>query len=264
MNYMIKKPTEIKKMRISGKIAAEVLEMIEKYVRPNISTEDINQICHDYIIHEKKAISACLGYHGFPKSICTSINDVVCHGIPNKKKILKEGDIVNIDITIIKDNYHSDTSKMFLIGETSILSKRLCTIAQESLYRSLKLVQPGIPLYKIGETIQNYVENNNFSVVKEYCGHGIGRNFHEEPHILHYKNKDNNIVLKKDMIFTIEPMINSGNPQVRCMKDGWTVKTKDRSLSAQYEHTILVTEYGCEILTWRKNEKICQKLSNKN
>ncbi|QCI19800.1 MAG: type I methionyl aminopeptidase [Buchnera aphidicola (Brevicoryne brassicae)] len=265
MSYIIKTKSEIKKMRTSGKLAAEVLEMIKKYLRPNISTEDINQICHDYIIYEKKAIPACLGYHGFPKSICTSINDVVCHGIPNKKKILKEGDIINIDITIIKDNYHGDTSKMFLIGKTSILSKRLCKIAQESLYLSLKLIRPGIPLYKIGEIIQNYVEKNNFSVVKEYCGHGIGRNFHEEPHILHYKNKENNILLKKGMIFTIEPMINAGNPQVRCMKDdGWTVKTKDRSLSAQYEHTVLVTDYGCDVLTRRNNEKISQKLFNKN
>ncbi|AHG60146.1 type I methionyl aminopeptidase [Buchnera aphidicola] len=263
MSCIIKTESEIKKMRISGKLAAEVLEMVEKHLKPNISTEDINQICHDYIFYEKKALSACLGYHGFPKSICTSINDVVCHGIPSKKQILKEGDIINIDITIIKNNYHGDTSKMFLIGKTSILSKRLCQVAQESLYRSLKIIQPGIPLYKIGEVIQNYVEKNNFSIVKEYCGHGIGRNFHEEPHVLHYKNKENNVILEKGMIFTIEPMINSGHSQVKCMKDGWTVKTKDRSLSAQYEHTILVTEYGCDILTWQKNERISPTLFNK-
>ncbi|ADP66626.1 methionine aminopeptidase [Buchnera aphidicola str. TLW03 (Acyrthosiphon pisum)] len=264
MSCIIKTESEIKKMRISGKLAAEVLEMIKEHLQPKISTEDINQICHDYIIYKKKAISACLGYHGFPKSICISINDVVCHGIPSKNQVFKEGDIVNIDIAIIKDGYHGDTSKMFYIGKTSILSKRLCQVARESLYLSLKLVKPGIPLYKIGEIIQNYVESNNFSVVKEYCGHGIGRNFHEEPHVLHYKNKKNNIILKKGMIFTIEPMINSGNPEVKCMKDGWTVKTKDRSLSAQYEHTVLVTEYGCDILTWQKDEDISQKLVNIN
>ncbi|QCO70790.1 type I methionyl aminopeptidase [Buchnera aphidicola] len=264
MSCIIKTASEIKKMRKSGKLAAEVLEMIEKYLQPKISTEDINQICHNYIVHKKKAVSACLGYHGFPKSICISINDVVCHGIPNEKEIFKEGDIVNIDISIIKDHYHGDTSKMFFIGKPSILSKRLCKVAQKSLYLALKLVQPGIPLYKIGEIIQNYVENNNFSVVKEYCGHGIGRNFHEEPHVLHYKNKENDIILEEGMIFTIEPMINAGNPRVRCMKDGWTIKTKDRSLSAQYEHTILVTNYGCDILTWQKDEDIPAKLINKN
>jgi methionyl aminopeptidase len=186
------------------------------------------------------------------------------HSKQKKKKILKNGDIINIDITVIKDNYHGDTSKMFLIGETSILSQRLCKIAQDSLYLALKIIKPGIAAYKIGEIIQNYVEKNNFSVVKEYCGHGIGRCFHEPPHILHYKSKENNIILEKGMIFTIEPMINAGHAQVRSMKDGWTVKTKDRSLSAQYEHTILVTEYGCDILTWRKDEKINPKLFNKN
>lgn len=264
MSGIIKTELEIQKMRASGKLAAEVLEMIKEHLQPKISTEDINQICHDYIVYEKEAISACLGYHGFPKSICISINDVVCHGIPNKNQIFKEGDIVNIDVAIVKNNYHSDTSKMFFIGKTSILSKRLCQVAQESLYLSLKAVKPGIPLFKIGEIIQNYVEKNNFSVVKEYCGHGIGLEFHEEPHVLHYKNTENNTILEKGMIFTIEPMINSGSPQVRCMKDGWTVKTKDRSLSAQYEHTVLVTEYGCDILTWQKDEEISPKLVNKN
>ncbi|QCI23778.1 type I methionyl aminopeptidase [Buchnera aphidicola (Macrosiphoniella sanborni)] len=264
MNRIIKTESEIKKMRMSGKLAAEVLEMIEKYIQPKINTEDINTICHDYIVNKKKAIPACLGYHGFPKSICISINDVVCHGIPNKKQIFQEGDIVNIDIAIIKNQYYGDTSKMFFIGTPSVLSKRLCQVAQDSLYLSLKSIKPGMPLYKIGEIIENYVKKNNFSVVKEYCGHGIGRNFHEEPHILHYANKENNITLKKGMIFTVEPMINAGNPQVTCMKDGWTIKTKDHSLSAQYEHTILVTEYGCDILTWQKNETISPKLINKH
>ncbi|MDE5285530.1 MAG: type I methionyl aminopeptidase, partial [Buchnera aphidicola] len=211
-------------------------------------------ICHEYITYQQKSIPACLGYHGFPKSICISINDVVCHGIPSERTILKEGDIVNIDITVIKNGYHGDTSKMFYVGEIGILAKRLCEVTQESLYKALKIIKPGIKIYKIGEIIQNYAENQNFSVVKEYCGHGIGRNFHELPHILHYKNKNNNMLLEKGMIFTVEPMINAGKASVRCMKDGWTIKTKDRSLSAQYEHTILVTKYGCDILTWRKDE----------
>jgi len=261
---MIKTESEIKKMRKSGKLTAEVLEMIGKYLQPDINTEEINQICHDYIIYEKKATSACLGYHGFPKSICVSINDVVCHGIPNKKQILKEGDIVNIDISIVKNNYYTDASKMFFIGNTSILSKRLCKVARESLYKSLQFIKPGIKLYKIGEIIQNYVESNHFSVVKEYCGHGIGRTFHEKPHVLHYKNKENDIILKKGMIFTIEPMINAGKPEVKCMEDGWTIKTKDGSLSAQYEHTILVTDNGCDVLTWQKDEEIKEKIVNIN
>jgi len=257
---MVKTKSEIEKMRISGKIAAKVLEMIENYIKPNISTEEINDICHDFIV-KKKAIAACLGYHGFPKSLCISVNDVVCHGIPSKNQILKSGDIVNIDVTIIKNNYHADTSKMFLVGKTSILSQRLCKIAQESLYKSFNILKPGIPLGKIGETIQNHVENNNFSVVREYCGHGIGRSFHEEPYVLHYKNKSD-ILLKKGMIFTIEPMINAGKNEVQCMEDGWTVKTKDHSLSAQYEHTVLIIENGCDILTWQKNEKIPYRFIN--
>lgn len=261
---MIKTKSEIKKMRISGKLAAEVLEMIEKYIQPHVSTEEINDICHDYIVYQQKAIAACLGYRGFPKSICISVNDVVCHGIPSKHQILQKGDIVNIDVTIIKNDYYADTSKMFFVGNTSTLSKRLCTVAQESLYCALRLIQPGIPLYKIGEGIQKYVESNNFSVVKEYCGHGIGRNFHEKPHVLHYKNPHNNIILQSGMIFTIEPMINAGKSQVKCMQDGWTVKTQDHSLSAQYEHTILVTKNGCDILTWQKNETIDQRLINTN
>ncbi|MDE5285513.1 MAG: type I methionyl aminopeptidase, partial [Buchnera aphidicola] len=203
-----------------------------------------------------------LGYHGFPKSICISINDVVCHGIPSECIVLKEGDIVNVDITVVKNGYHGDTSKMFCVGKVSILAKRLCQITQESLYRALRIIKPGIKIYKIGETIQNYVENENFSVVKEYCGHGIGRNFHELPHILHYKNENNNTILSEGMIFTVEPMINAGKSSVKCMKDNWTVKTKDRSLSAQYEHTILVTKNGCDILTWQKNENIEKTLIN--
>lgn len=261
MNYTIKTETEIKKMRKSGKLAAEVLEMIEKYVQPDVSTEEINNICHDFI-KKRNAIPACLGYHGFPKSVCISINDVVCHGIPSKKEILKTGDIVNIDVTVIKDNYFADTSKMFFVGKTNQLCKKLCKITQESLYASLNIIKPKIPFYKIGEIIQNYVEKNNFSIVKEYCGHGIGSKFHEPPNVLHYKSY-NNIFFEKGMTFTIEPMVNAGHSSVECMKDGWTVRTKDRSLSAQYEHTILVTEEGCDILTWQKNEKIPSKFINR-
>ncbi|CAL4320960.1 type I methionyl aminopeptidase [Buchnera aphidicola] len=262
MSYIIKTASEIKKMRISGKLVSEVLEMIEEYIKPNISTEKINNICHDYIVTQQKAIPACLGYHGFPKSICISINDTVCHGIPSDSKNLKEGDIVNIDVAIIKNGYHGDASKMFYVGKISDLAKRLCEVTRESLYQALNIVRPGIPLYKIGETIEKYVQKEKFSVVKEYCGHGIGYNFHEQPHILHYKNKKNNNIVEENMIFTIEPMINTGGAEVKCMKDGWTVKTKDRSLSAQYEHTILVTKDGCNILTWQKNETIPSILIN--
>ncbi|WP_343189591.1 type I methionyl aminopeptidase [Buchnera aphidicola] len=257
---MIKKKKEIKNIRLAGKIAAKTLEMIENYIKPNINTETINNICHNYII-KKKAIPACLGYKGFPKSICTSINEVVCHGIPNKKDILKKGDIINIDITVIKNGYHGDVSKMFILGEKNHLGKKLCKAAQKSLYLSLKKIKPGVKINIIGETIQNYINKKNFSIVKNYCGHGIGKNFHEEPQILHYKNKKK-MILKKGMVFTIEPMINIGSCEVETMEDNWTVKTKDRKLSAQYEHTILVTKTGCEILTYQSNEKIKPILIN--
>ncbi|WP_343154457.1 type I methionyl aminopeptidase [Buchnera aphidicola (Aphis aurantii)] len=260
MNCMIKTASEIEKMRISGKLAAKVLEMIETYIQPNVSTEQLNQICHDFI-KQNNAIPACLGYHGFPKSVCISVNDVVCHGIPNKHHILKIGDIVNIDVAVIKNNYYADASKMFFIGQVNTLAKRLCQVTQESLYAALKIIKSEIPLFRIGETIENYVENRGFSVVKEYCGHGIGSSFHEDPHILHYKNS-NQMILKNGMIFTIEPMVNAGKAEVKCMNDGWTVKTKDHSLSAQYEHTILVTNYGCDILTWQKQEKILSRFIN--
>jgi methionyl aminopeptidase len=259
---LIKTNEEIKKMRIAGKLAAEVLDMIKNHVLPEITTEELNNICHKYITQKQKSIPACLGYNGFPKSICTSINDVVCHGIPNIKQKLKEGDIINIDVAIIYNGYYGDTSRMFILGTPSILSKRVCDVAQESLYLALNTVKPGIPLNKIGQSIEKYVNKQKFSIVREYCGHGIGKNFHEDPQILHYNSKDQSIILKPGMTFTIEPMINAGGNQVRCMKDGWTVKTKDRSLSAQYEHTILVTEDGCEILTLQKEENISRFLKN--
>ncbi|WP_338571102.1 type I methionyl aminopeptidase [Erwinia billingiae] len=256
MAITIKTPEEIEKMRVAGRLAAEVLEMIEEHVKPGISTGELDRICNDYIVNTQKAISASLGYHGFPKSVCISINEVVCHGIPSHERILKDGDIVNIDVTVIKDGYHGDTSKMFIAGKPTIQGERLCRITQESLYLALRMVKPGIRLRTIGREIQKFVEAQDFSVVREYCGHGIGKGFHEEPQVLHYDADDGGVVLQAGMAFTIEPMVNAGDYRIRSMKDGWTVKTKDRSLSAQYEHTIVVTENGCEIMTLRKDDTI--------
>ncbi|CAL4042527.1 Methionine aminopeptidase [Buchnera aphidicola (Phyllaphis fagi)] len=257
MNISIKTKKEIEKMRISGHLAAKVLDMIKPYIIPNITTLELNNICHNYITNTQKATSGCLGYHGFPKSVCISINEIVCHGIPNSYEKLKIGDIVNIDITIIKNKYYADTSKMFIVGHhINKQTKKLCHVAKKSLYSTFKIIKPGIKINLIGETIQKYINTTTYSIVEEYCGHGIGKNFHEKPYIIHYKNYDKTIILKEGMTFTIEPIINAGKKHVFCMKDGWTVKTKDNSLSAQYEHTILVTNNGCEILTLRKTEKI--------
>ena len=254
MAISIKTPEQIEKMRVAGRLAAEILEIIEPYVVPGVSTGELDRICDDYITQKQQAISACLGYHGYPKSVCISVNAVVCHGIPSDEKILKDGDIVNIDVTVIKDGWHGDTSKMFIVGKPTILGERLCRITLESLYLALKMVKPGIRLRTIGAEIQKFVESHGFSVVREYCGHGIGEVFHEEPQVLHYNADDGGVVLQKGMTFTIEPMVNAGDYRIRTMKDGWTVKTKDRSLSAQYEHTIVVTDNGCEILTLREEE----------
>ncbi len=253
MSISIKTPAEIDKMRIAGKLAAEVLEMIEAHVVPGISTDELDQICHDYIVNEQQAIPAPLNYRGFPKSICTSINQQVCHGIPSAKK-LKKGDIVNIDITVIKDDYHGDTSKMFLVGECSLHARRLVKITREALFLGIEQVKPGATLGDIGRAIQKHAESNRYSVVREFCGHGIGREFHEEPQVLHYGKPGQGTVLKAGMIFTIEPMLNIGKRHVKVLADGWTAVTKDRSLSAQWEHTILVTETGHEILTLRQEE----------
>lgn len=255
MAVSIKTAEEIEKMRVAGKLAADVLTMIEPHVQAGITTEELNQICHDYIINEQQAIPAPLNYHGFPRSICTSVNHVICHGIPSDKK-LKDGDIINIDITVIKDGYHGDTSKMFQIGKTSILAQRLCRVARESMFVGIEMVKPGIRLGDIGHAIQTYAEKENFSVVREYCGHGIGQVFHEDPQVLHYGTPDTGLELKAGMTFTIEPMINAGKRHVRQLPDGWTVVTKDRSLSAQWEHTILVTDNGYEILTLREEETV--------
>lgn len=242
-------------MRAAGRLAAEVLQMIEPHVRPGITTEELDRLCHDHITATQKAIPAPLNYNGFPKSICTSVNHVVCHGIPGSKQ-LKDGDIINIDVTVIKDGYHGDTSKMFLVGDTSILARRLCLVAQETMYVGINMVRPGIRLGDIGAAIQRYAERAGFSVVREYCGHGIGTQFHEEPQVLHYGTPGTGLTLKPGMTFTIEPMLNAGKRHVKLLRDGWTVVTKDHSLSAQWEHTLLVTDAGHEILTLRDDETV--------
>ncbi|MBX3709823.1 MAG: type I methionyl aminopeptidase [Gammaproteobacteria bacterium] len=251
----IKDNEDIEKMRIVGRLAAEVLEMIAPYVVEGITTEELDNICHDYITNIQKAIPAPLNYHGYPKSICTSVNHQVCHGIPSKKK-LKNGDIVNIDITVLKDGYHGDTSKMFMIDKPSVLAERLVKITQECLQLGIEQVKPGAHFGDIGEVIQQYAEKNRFTIVREYCGHGIGKIFHEPPNVLHYGKAGTGEIMKAGMIFTIEPMINAGKRDVKLLPDGWTVVTKDHSLSAQWEHTILVTPTGHEVLTLRAEERI--------
>ena len=255
MNTLVKTPEEIEKMKIAGRLAAQVLEMIEPHVVPGATTEALNTLCHDYIVQEQHAIPAPLNYRGFPKSICTSVNHQVCHGIPGKR-LLKEGDIVNIDITVIKDGYHGDTSNMFCAGKPSIKAQRLIKITQECLYMGIRLVKAGTYLGDIGACIQKYAEGHQYSVVREYCGHGIGRVFHEDPQVLHYGTAGTGEQLQAGMTFTIEPMINAGKRHVKLLPDDWTVVTKDRSLSAQFEHTILVTETGYEVLTLRQGEHI--------
>lgn len=255
MTASTKTPAEIDKIRTACDLAAETLEMITPYVQEDITTHELDRICHDYITKTQHAIPAPLNYRGFPKSICTSVNHVICHGIPNFKK-LKNGDILNIDITIIKDGYFGDTSKMFVIGTPSPLAKRLIKVTQECLYLGIKTVRPNAYLGDIGAAIQKHAEDSKFSVVREYCGHGIGKNFHEEPQILHYGKAGTGRIICSGMTFTIEPMINAGSYHTKLMPDNWTVITADKKLSAQFEHTILVTENGCEVLTKNKNEVI--------
>ncbi|MCP5298937.1 MAG: type I methionyl aminopeptidase [Chromatiaceae bacterium] len=254
MPVIIKTPDEIEKMRVAGRLAAEVLEMIGEHVVAGISTEELDRICHDYIVDTQHAIPAPLNYRGFPKSICTSVNHQVCHGIPGNK-VLKDGDIVNIDVTVIKDGFHGDTSKMFLIGKPSILAERLVDITQKAMWKGIELVRPGTRLGDIGHAIQRFVETNGYSVVQEYCGHGIGRGFHEDPQVLHYGTPNTGVTLQPGMTFTIEPMVNAGRRNVKLLPDGWTVVTKDRKLSAQWEHTVLVTPGGYEVLTLRTEER---------
>ncbi len=256
MTIEIKSSEDIDKMRLVGKLAAEQLEMIEEFVKPGVSTETLNQICDEYTREIQNAIPAPLNYRGFPKSICTSVNHVVCHGIPSEKKILRDGDIINIDVTLKKNGFHGDTSKTFLVGNTSKLANRLTKVCQESLYLGIQAVRPGGHVGDIGAVIQKHVERNRFSVVREYCGHGIGRVFHDEPQILHYGKEGTGPELLPGMVFTIEPMVNAGKPNVKLLPDNWTVVTKDHKLTAQWEHTVLVSETGYEILTWRKDDSI--------
>jgi methionyl aminopeptidase len=255
MPISIKTEAEIAKMRVAGRLAADVLEMITPYVQPGISTGELNDICHEYIVGEQDAIPAPLNYRGFPKSICTSVNHVVCHGIPGDKR-LRDGDIINIDITVIKDGYHGDTSKTFMVGKPSVRAQRLVDTTYECLCLGIDMVKPGVQLGDIGAAIQQHAESHGFSVVREYCGHGIGRQFHEDPQVLHYGTPGTGHVLEPGMTFTIEPMINAGKRHVKLLPDNWTVVTKDRSLSAQWEHTVLVTERGFEVLTERSDEKL--------
>ena len=254
MAITIKTAEEIEKMRIAGKLAAQALQMIGDHVKAGVTTDELDGICNDYIINEIDSTSATLNYKGFPKSICTSINHQVCHGIPGKR-ILKDGDILNIDITIIKDGFHGDTSKMFTIGKPSIKAERLIRVAHECMFLGIEQVKPGHHLGDIAHAVQSYAEKHRYSVVREFCGHGIGRGFHEDPQVLHFGKPGTLDKLVPGMTFTIEPMINAGKRFVKILPDGWTVVTKDHSLSAQWEHTILVTDTGYEILTLREEEK---------
>ncbi len=248
MGIVLKTPEEIDAMRLACQLAGEVLRMIREHVRPGVTTGELDDICHAYIIGEQQAIPAPLNYRGFPKSICTSVNHVVCHGIPGEKQ-LKNGDILNIDITVIKNGWHGDTSKMFLVGEPTVRARRICAVAHQSMVTGIEMVKPGVRLGDIGYAIQRYAEGQDCSVVREYCGHGIGKVFHEDPQVLHYGSPGVGEVLVPGMVFTIEPMINVGRWQTRLLGDGWTVVTKDRSLSAQWEHTLAVTEDGHIVLT---------------
>lgn len=252
MNVSIKTPEEQERMRTAGRLAAEVLDMIGEHVVPGVTTEELDRLCHDFIVNTQHAIPANVGYKGYPKTLCTSVNHVVCHGIPGDR-VLKGGDIVNIDVTVIKDGFHGDTSRMYFVGKPSVQAQRLTEVCREAMWRGIREVRPGAHLGDIGHAIQTYVEAQNFSVVREYCGHGIGRIYHEDPQVLHYGEPGTGFELKPGMTFTVEPMVNAGRRHVRLLPDGWTVVTKDHSLSAQWEHTILVTPTGHEVLTLGKD-----------
>ena len=254
MKVSIKTPEQIEKMRIAGRMAAELLDLIEEYIVPGVTTAELDQICHDHIVNVQKAIPAPLNYKGFPKSICTSVNHVICHGIPSAKKVLKSGDIINVDVTVIYDGWYGDTSKMYSVGKIAPHAERLIQITQECLYKGIELVKPGCRLGDIGHVIQTHAENNYYSVVREYCGHGIGNVFHEDPQVVHYGKPGTGLELKEGMTFTIEPMINAGKAATKLLQDGWTVETKDKRLSAQWEHTLAVTSNGVEVLTKRPDE----------
>jgi len=247
MSIIIHKEADFAKMRLAGTLAARTLDHITPFVKTGVTTDKLNEICHDYI-EQNKAIAAPLNYKGFPKSICTSVNHVICHGIPSSKK-LKDGDIINIDVTVILDGWHGDTSRMFFVGKPSIKAKRLVDVTYKAMMLGIKAVKPGATTGDIGFAIQNYAENEGFSVVRDYCGHGIGRDFHTSPNIMHFGNKGEGIELKEGMFFTIEPMINAGKYETKLLNDDWTVVTRDRSLSAQFEHSLAVTKNGYEIFT---------------
>jgi methionyl aminopeptidase len=249
MAISIKTPEDIEKMRVAGRLAAEVLQIVAPYVKPGVSTGELDRICNEHIVNVQKAIPANVGYKGFPKTVCTSVNNVICHGIPSDSKILKDGDIVNIDVTVIKDGWHGDTSRMYYVGTPSVMAKRLVDVTREAMFRGIRLVRPGVTLGDIGHAIQTYAEAERFSVVRDYCGHGIGRVYHEDPQVLHHGRPGEGVKLVPGMTFTIEPMINEGTYRHKTLPDGWTVVTKDRKLSAQWEHTVAVTEDGVEILT---------------
>jgi methionyl aminopeptidase len=249
MNVSIKTPAEIEQMRVAGRLAAEVLQVVAPHVKPGVSTAELDRICHDHIVNVQKAIPANVGYKGFPASVCTSVNNVICHGIPTEAKVLKDGDIINIDVTVIKDGFHGDTSRMYVAGKPSIKAQRLVDVTREAMFRGIRMVRPGATLGDIGHAIQSFAESQRFSVVREYCGHGIGRIYHEDPQVLHYGTAGSGLKLEEGMTFTIEPMINEGARHTRLMPDGWTVVTRDKSLSAQWEHTVAVTADGVEILT---------------
>ena len=248
MSVTIKTPAEQDKMRVAGRLAADVLDMIGDYVKPGITTNEINDICHQYITDVQQSVPAPLNYRGFPKSVCTSVNHVVCHGIPGERR-LKSGDAVNIDVTVIKDGFHGDTSRMFFVGKPGVQAQRLAQVAFDGMWIGIRELAPGKRLGDVGAAIQSHVEKHRFSVVREYCGHGIGRSFHEDPQVLHYGEPDTGLELRAGMTLTVEPMVNAGKRHVKLLPDGWTVVTKDHSLSAQWEHTVLITETGFEVLT---------------
>ena len=256
MKISIKSLDDIQKMKVAGKLAAEVLDMITPYVKPGISTGELDRLCYEYIVNVQNAVPANIGYKGYEKTICSSINQVICHGIPDNNKILKDGDILNIDVTVIKNGWHGDTSKMFLVGKCAPHNERLVRITQECLYKAIEVVKPGAYLGDIGYAIEKHAKENHYSVVEDYCGHGIGEIYHEDPQVLHYGKKGTGPQIKEGMCFTIEPMINQGTKYCKTLKDGWTVVTKDGRNSAQWEHTIAVLENGPEILTKRNEEFI--------
>ena len=249
MAVIPKTPEEIQAMRVAGALAADVLAMLKEHVKPGVTTEHLDRLAHDYIVDVQKAIPANVGYRGFPKTVCTSVNHVICHGIPTESKVLKDGDIVNIDVTVIKDGWHGDTSRMYFVGTPGVLARRLVDTTYEAMMLGIGAVKPGATLGDVGAAIQKHAEAAGFSVVREYCGHGIGKVYHDEPQVLHYGRNGTGLELKPGMTFTVEPMINAGKPQTKQLPDGWTVVTKDHSLSAQWEHTVAVTESGFEILT---------------